>query len=189
MSERQSMPTQFSGRIFILGFAAVIAVVAVVGFFELRRASDRRFAISIHSLPESPHPDLVALSTPILVRIDKRSAGRSSQTALAMLFDGNGRPLSELQPLTVRKLEGGKRAEDVVFPGLTTLPGQRLLAAIVLRLPAEQVAAAPSGIAAVLQSLLPGHRSLPDVFGHILTFSRGLGGHAEMAQVEVRKKL
>jgi hypothetical protein len=172
------MPAQLSGRIFILGFAVVIAIVAVVGFLSLRRASDRRFAISIHSIPESPHADLLALNRPILVRIDKRSAGRSSQAAFAMLFDGSGRPLKELQALTVRQLEGGKRTEDVVFPALTTLPSQRLLADIVLRLPAEQVAAARSGIAVVLQSLPPGHRSLPDVFGHILTFSRDLGGHA-----------
>src|SRR5262245_8654169 len=116
------MATQLYGRYFIIGFAAVILIVAALGYFGLRRASDRRFATSIHSVPESAAADLVPLGNPIRVRIDKRSAGRSKLTAFAMLVDGNGRLIADLQPLEVRELETGKRSEEVVFSPLTALP-------------------------------------------------------------------
>ena len=124
------MAIQLQGRYFIPGFAAVILIVATLGFFMLRSGQDRRFAISIHSVPESSAPDLVSLEVPIRVRIDKRSAGRSPLQAFGMLLDGDGRLIAPLSPLTVRDLENGKRTEDVLFQPLTAMPGQRLLAAI-----------------------------------------------------------
>lgn len=185
------MAMQLSGRSFIFGFAAVIAVVAALGFMGLRNASDRRFAISIHSIPESAQPDLVPLGSPIKVRVDKRSAGRSKLTAFGMLLDGNGRQLADLQPLEVRTLENGKPGEDVVFPPLLAMPGQRLLAAIVLRLPPAEAEAALSRVRGVIEKSTQRKPtpSLPGVFGSILALCRELGGHAELTQVEVREKL
>jgi hypothetical protein len=185
------MATQLSGRPFIIGFATVIALVASIGFFTLRNAQDRRFAISIHSIPESAHADLVPLGSPLRVRIDKRSAGRSKLLAFAMLLDGDGRLLAEMSPLEVRTLPNGKPGEDTLFPPLEKLPGQRLLAAIVLRLPPAQVETAKQRVRGVIdKSLLRKPTpSLPGVFGSILTLSRELGGHAELTQVEVREKL
>jgi hypothetical protein len=199
-----------NGRKFFFGFAAVIFVVAVVGFVVLRQASSRRFAMSIHSVPESSQADIVTLGKPILVRIDKRSAGRSPLLAYALLLDGNGRPLKsdappgsvDLHELVVRELPGGKRTEEALFPPLTEVPGQRLLAAIVIRLPEGQLAAAkpqltavlyPEQAAAAAPPATSGKRSrrtgLPAVFSRVLVLSRDLGGHAELAQVEVREKL
>lgn len=185
------MAMQLSGRPFIIGFAVVIAVVATLGFLGLRNASDRRFAISIHSVPESTHADLVPLGSPIKVRIDKRSAGRSKLQAFAMLLDGNGRLLADLSPLQVGTLDSGKPTEDTVFPPIETMPGQRLLAAIVLRLPPGDVETARQRVHGVIEKSTQRkpHPSLPGVFGSILAVCRELGGHAELTQVEVREKL
>jgi len=191
------MPTQLSGRSFILGFAVVIAIIAAIGFVILRGASEGRFAISIHMIPESPHADLVSLGNPILVRIDKRSAGRSPLTAYAMLLDGNGRLLADLKPLSAHALPNGKRGEDAVFPPLETLPGQRLLAAIVIRISDDRLAEARTRITQILQppeQATAGKKpraqlSLPNVFSRVLVMSRELGGRAELAQVEVRERL
>lgn len=184
-----------SGRKFIFGFAAVIAVVALFGFFTLRKASDRRFAISIHMIPDSTHEGRISLHRPILVRIDKRSAGRSPFRAFALLFDGNGRPLpefgTEMRPLIIRELPTGKRTEEVDFPPLTTLPGQRLLAAVVVRLPESQIDVARTRLPDAIHLDLEQQTkdALPRVFGRILSLSRNLGGHAELTQAEVRDKL
>jgi hypothetical protein len=186
------MSNTLSGRQFLVGFTLVMGLVAIGGFFVLRQASSRRFAVSIHMVPESPLPDVVTLGRPIKVRIDKRSAGRSPLPAVAMLLDGNGRLLADLRPLAVRELPRGKRAEDVEFPPLTEVPGQRLTATIVLRLPPEQLPAARAYIAAVLRDTEanPGQGGqLPKVFERILLRCRELGGHAELAQIEVREKL
>lgn len=185
------MATQLSGRPFIIGFAVVIAAVAALGFWGLRNASDRRFAISIHSVPESTHADLVPLGSPIRVRIDKRSAGRSKLQAFGMLLDGNGRLLADMQPLEIRDLDNGKRSEEAIFSPLEAMPGQRLLAAIVLRLPPTQVDEARPRVRGVIEksNLKKPTPSLPGVFGSILALCRELGGHAELTQVEVREKL
>jgi hypothetical protein len=182
------MAIQIKGRYFIPAFAAVILTVAVLGFFFLRSGQDRRFAISIHSVPESARADQVPLDAPIVVRIDKRSAGRSPLSAFGMLLDGNGRPLAALSPLTVRELAHGKLTEEVAFPPLTALPGQRLLAAIVIRLPPGKIELGKERLQLVLDKSAKRQPvpSLPGVFGSILSLSRSLGGHAELTQVEVR---
>lgn len=174
-----------SGRMFVIGFAVVIACVAALGYFTLRNASKGRFAISVHMIPESPHADQVSLGNPIVVRIDKRSAGRSPLLAMAMLLEGNGRQLSDLRPLDVRQEGDRKKTEEVVFPPLTALPAQRLLAAIVIRSPASQLDVLRMELARIQHA----PSSLPQVFGEIFKASRKLGGHAELVQVEVRDKL
>ena len=75
------------GNIFFAIFATTIAIVAVIGFTTLRKAQHLRFAISIHTVPESPYHDLVPLGQPILLRIDKASAGRSPLKAFGYLLD------------------------------------------------------------------------------------------------------
>lgn len=185
------MAIQLSGRSFIIGFAVVIAAVGAFGFWGLRNASDRRFAISIHSVPESTHADLVPLGSPIKVRVDKRSAGRSKFQAFGMLLDGNGRLLADLLPLEVHTLENGKPGEDVLFPPIEAMPGQRLLAAIVVRLPPSEVETGKQRVHGVIEKSAQKkpNPSLPGVFGSILAACRELGGHAELTQVEVREKL
>lgn len=186
------MSSGLSGRWFLLGFTLVLATVAVIGYLVLRQASDRRFAVSIHMVPDSPLPDVVTLGHPIQVRIDKRSAGRSPLTAYAMLLDGDGRLLVDLQPLRIHEGRRGKPAEDVEFAPLTALPGQHLIAAVVLRLAPEQLSEARAFIAEVLRETSPAGQAsagLPKIFERILLRARALGGHAELVQIEVREKL
>jgi hypothetical protein len=176
------------GKSLILVFAALIAVVAVVGFFTLRRAQHLRFATSIHAVPESPYADLVPLGEPIKVRIDKASAGHSPLKALAMLLDGDGNQLAGLRPLSIYRLPSGKLTEEAEFSPLVAMPGQRLLAAAVLRLPEDT----PQVRARIDAALIAGQRrnkQLPAVFSNILAACKELGGHAELTQVEVREKL
>ena len=180
--------TGVRGQTIIIILSTAIAVVAVVGFLTLRKAQHLRFATSIHSVPESPYHDLVPLGQPIKVRIDKASAGHSPLKALALLLDGEGMKLAELRPLVTLTLPSGKLTEEAEFPPLTTLPGQRLLAAAVLRLP-EDSPAARARIAAAILAGQARHKQLPAVFSNILAASKELGGHAELTQVEVREKL
>ena len=180
--------TGVRGQTLILFLSASIAVVAVLGFLTLRKAQHLRFATSIHAVPESPYHDLVPLGQPIKVRIDKASAGRSPLKALAMLLDGDGNKIADLRPLTTLRLPTGKLTEEVVFPPLTSLPGQRLLAAAVLRLPEDS----PEARARIEAALVAGqrrHKKLPAVFSNLLAASKEAGGHAELTQVEVREKL
>ena len=180
--------TGMRGQTLILLLSTAIAVVAVVGFLTLRRAQHLRFATSIHAVPESPYHDLVPLGQPIKVRIDKASAGRSPLKALALLLDGDGNKVAELRPLQIATLPSGKLTEEAVFPPLTRLPGQRLLATAVLRLPVDS----PEARARIEAAIIAGqqrHKQLPAVFSNILAASKELGGHAELTQVEVREKL
>lgn len=176
------------GKTLILVLSTAIAIVAVVGFLTLRRAQHLRFATSIHAVPESPYHDLVPLGQPIKVRIDKASAGHSPLLAVALLLDGEGSKLADLQALSIYKLPSGKLAEEAVFPPLTRLPGQRLLAAAVIRLPVDSPAAR-ARIDAAVTAGQQRHQKLPAVFSNILAASKELGGHAELTQVEVREKL
>lgn len=183
--------TPLRGRNLILIFFTAIAVSAALGYFTLRKASYLRFAISIHMVPESPYRDLIELNRPVLVRIDKRSAGNSPLRAQAALLDGKGGLVAPLQPLVVKALPSGKRTEETVFPPLTTLPSQRLVATAVLRLPPP--AWDDAAVLARLQHALSlGGRpdsTLPRVFSNVLAVCRELGGHAELTQIEVREKL
>lgn len=176
------------GQTLIFLLSTAIAIVAVIGFLTLRRAQHLRFATSIHAVPESPYHDLVQLGQPIKVRIDKASAGRSPLKALAMLLDGDGNKLADLRPLVIYRLPSGKLTEEVEFPPLGSLPGQRLLAAAVIRLPADSPQSRERIEAAVVAGQQR-HKQLPAVFSNILAASKELGGHAELTQVEVREKL
>lgn len=181
------MSSGLSGRWFLLGFALILATVAAIGYVVLGQASDRRFAVSIHMVPESPLPDVVTLGHPIKVRIDKRSAGRSPLTAYALLLDGDGRLLADFQPLRVHEGPRGKPAEDVEFAPLTALPGQHLVAAVVLRLQPDQLSEVRAYISELLRT--NAGSGLPKIFERILFHARSLGGHAELVQIEVREKL
>ena len=176
------------GQTIIAILSTAIAVVAVVGFLTLRKAQHLRFATSIHAVPESPYRDLLPLGQPIKVRIDKASAGRSPLKALGLLLDGEGMRLSELRPLITYRLPSGKLTEEAEFPPLVSMPGQRLLAAVVLRLP-EDSPAARGRIETALVAGQQRKKKLPAVFSNILAASKELGGHAELTQVEVREKL
>ncbi len=180
--------TGVRGRTLILILSTSIALVAVVGFMTLQKAQHLRFATSIHAVPESPYRDLVPLGQPIKVRIDKASAGHSPLKALGLLLDGEGARLSELRPLNVSTLPSGKLTEEVEFPPLVTMPGQHLLAAVVLRLP-EDTAAARARIETAILAGQQRNKKLPAVFSNILAASKELGGHAELTQVEAREKL
>lgn len=182
------MGTKIRGHVFMAGFAAAIAVVAVFGFLMLQKAAHLRFAISIHAVPESPYKDLVPLGRPILVRVDKASAGRSPLKAVAVLLDGDGRTIAGIRPLVVGALPSGKPTESVEFPPLSELPGQRLLAAAVIRLPADTPEAREQ-VEHALQTGVEKKPSLPRVFSHVLEVVKRMGGHAELTQVEVRQKL
>jgi hypothetical protein len=182
-----------SGRRFLIGFTLVIATVAALGVYVLGQAKDRRFAISVHMVPESPIPDVVTLGKPITVRIEKRTAGRSSMVGQAMLLDGDAGLVADLKPLRLRVLPNGKRIEEATFPAQSALPAQHLIAAVVLRMPESQLGVAQRQITEILKSLAneparPGD-AVRQIFGRILTASRALGGHAELKQVEVREKL
>lgn len=181
----------------MFGFAGVIVCVAIFGFLTLRHASERRFAISIHTIPEAQHADIIDLDKPLVIRIDKRSAGRSPLMAYAMLLDGEGHQISptsdgdglNIVPLTAHDLGGGKRKEDVELPALAKMPSQRLLAAIVMRLPDEKLQVARPRIVDALGRPGPkGKSSLANIFSRILYICRELGGHAELTQVEVRDR-
>lgn len=174
------------GRLFIFAFALVIAAVAAFGFHTLRQASDRRFAISIRAEPEASAPDIIPLGRPILVRIEKRTAGRSSQVAVAMLLDGDGRPLTELVPLSLRTLPNGKPVEEATFPPLSSIPNQRLVAGVVVRMPPDQLPTARQAIADVLRTVQARDGHLREAFGNLLPVCRRLGGHAEFVQAQVR---
>lgn len=63
------------GNIFFAIFATTIAIVAVIGFTTLRKAQHLRFAISIHTVPESPYHDLVPLGQPILLASTRPARG------------------------------------------------------------------------------------------------------------------
>jgi hypothetical protein len=180
--------TSVRGPTLIFVFSIAIAVVAVVGFRTLRNAQHLRFATSIHAVPESPYHDLVPLGQPIKVRIDMASAGHSPLKAMAMLLDGDGNRIADLRPLSTYQLPTGKLTEEAEFPPLTALPGQRLLAAAVLRLPEDSPAARARIEAAVIAGQNR-HKKLPAVFSNILAACKELGGHAELTQVEVRVKL
>ncbi|MFO0577934.1 MAG: hypothetical protein U1A78_28325 [Polyangia bacterium] len=182
------MKKPIRGQLLFALFALAVAVFAAFSYTALRRAQHLRFAISIHAVPESPYKELVPLNVPIQVRIDKRTAGHSPLIALAMLLDGNGVKLRELQPMAVRTLPSGKLTEEATFEPLTALPGQGLLAGVVVRLPADT----PELRARIESALTSGQAkkpSLPRVFSHMLATSRELGGHAELTQVMVREKL
>jgi hypothetical protein len=184
---------QLAGRNFLIGFTIVIATVATLGVLVLGRAKDRRFAISVHMIPESPIPDVVTIGRPITVRIEKRTAGRSPLVGQAMLLDGNAGLVADLLPLRRRVLPNGKQIEEAAFAPQLTLPAQHLLAAVVVRMPAEQVEAAHLRIAAILQVVQGAPPATGDAirqsFGKILAACRELGGQAELKQVEVREKL
>jgi hypothetical protein len=180
--------TGMRGQTLILLLSSAIAVVAVVGFLTLQKAQHLRFAVSIHAVPESPYHDLVPLGQPIRVRIDKASAGHSPLKALALLLDGDGNKVAELRTLRTYQLPTGKLTEEAEFPPLERLPGQRLLATAVLRLP-EDSPAARARIEAAILAGQQRHKMLPAVFSNILAASKELGGHAELTQVEVREKL
>lgn len=176
------------GNIFFAIFATTIAIVAVIGFTTLRKAQHLRFAISIHTVPESPYHDLVPLGQPILLRIDKASAGRSPLKAFGYLLDGNGAKLTDAKPLLRKTLPSGRLTEEAEFPALTALPGQRLLAATVVRLP-QDTPEARLQLESAMQAGLRKKASLPSAFSNLLAAAKQLGGHAELTQVEVRTKL
>lgn len=182
------MKKPIRGQVLFALFALAVAVFAAFSYTALRRAQHLRFAISIHSVPESPYKELVPLGAPIQVRIDKRTAGRSPLVGLAMLLDGDGQTLQPLTPMVLRTLPSGKRVEEATFQPLTKLPGQRLLAGVVVRLPADTPELRGS-VEAALASGQAQKASLPRTFSHLLATVRGLGGHAELTQVEVREKL
>lgn len=173
------------GRIFIFAFALVIALVAAVGFRTLKQAQDRRFAVSLRAQPEGAAPDEIPLTSQLVVRIEKRTAGRSDQAAWALLLDGRGRLLADLQPLAPKTLDNGKRVEETVFPPLGQVPAQRIVAAVVLRTPPEQEAAARSAITQILQAVEQRNGQLREAFGNLLPTIRRLGGHAELVQGQV----
>jgi hypothetical protein len=175
------------GRIFIFAFALVIALVAVIGFRTLRQAQDRRFAVSLRAQPEGAAPDEIPLSSQIVVRIEKRTAGRSEQTAWALLLDGGGRLLAEPQPLVARTLDNGKRVEETTFPPLGKVPAQRIVAAVVLRTPPEKEAAVRTAITQILSAVEQRNGQLREAFGNLLPTVRRLGGHAELVQGQVPK--
>lgn len=181
------------GQIMFGLFALAIAVFASFSYVALRRASHLRFAISIHAVPESPYKELLPLNVPIQVRIDKRTAGHSPLAAMAMLLDGEGNKLQDLRKMEVRTLPSGKLTEEATFEPLTALPRTPLLAAVVVRLPADT----PELRAQINDALTAGQArkdkgartALPRAFSHVLAKSRELGGHAELTQVELREKL
>ena len=182
------------GRIFIFGFAMVIALVAAVGFRTLRLAQDRHFAVSLRAQPEGAAPDELPLTSQLVVRIEKRTAGRSEQAAWAFLLDGNGHLLADLQPLSAKTLENGKTVEETVFaplssqPSTAPSPGQRLVAAVVLRIPPDQESALRTTIAQVLKTVEQRNGQLREAFGNLLPSIRRLGGHAELVQGHVPNK-
>lgn len=173
------------GRLFIFGFALVIALVAAVGFRTLKQAQDRRFAASLHAVPPGGAPDEVPLASQIVVRIEKRTAGRSDQTAVALLLDGNGRLLADLQPLSTKTLERGQRVEETIFAPLASVPAQRIVAAVILRVPPEQEADVRAAIRQILQAVEQRNGQLREAFGNLLPTVRRLGGHAELVQGHV----
>nr|HPH26904.1 hypothetical protein [Pseudomonadota bacterium] len=71
---------------------------------------------------------------------------------------------------------------------LTALPGQRLLAATVVRLP-QDTPEARLQLESAMQAGLRKKASLPSAFSNLLAAAKQLGGHAELTQVEVRTKL
>lgn len=173
------------GRLFILGFALVIACVAALGFRSLRQAQDRRFAISLRAEPAAQAPDELPLGRSLVVRIEKRTAGRSPQPAWALLLDGSGSPLAELQPLQPRQLDNGKTVEETTFAPLQTAPAGRIVAAVVVRMPREQEATMRATITGVLSAVRERHGQLREAFGNLLPTIRRLGGHAELVQGQV----
>jgi hypothetical protein len=187
------MKKPIRGQLLFALFALAVAAFASFSYVALRRASHLRFAISIHSVPESPYKEFLPLRAPIQVRIDKRSAGRSKLASLAMLLDGEGNKLQDLRPMAVRTLPNGKLTEEANFDPVETMPRTPLLAAVVVRLPADTPelrerinAALSSGQARRDQAA---RTALPRAFSHILATARELGGHAELTQVELKEKL
>ena len=175
------------GRLFIFGFALVIALVAAVGFRTLKQAQDRRFAVSLRALPAASAPDEIPITSQIVVRIEKRTAGRSDQTAWALLLDGSGRLLAELQPLSAKTLDNGKRVEETTFPPLGRVPAQRIVAAIVVRMPPENEAQIRAALSQILHAVEQRNGQLREAFGNLLPTVRRLGGHAELVQGQVPK--
>lgn len=173
------------GRLFILGFALVILCVAALGFRSLKQAQDRRFAVSLRAEPAAAAPDELPLGRALQVRIEKRTAGRSPQGAWALLLDGSGSLLADLQPLSPRTLENGKTVEETVFPALQTAPAGRIVAAVVVRMPKEQEPAMRLAISQILGAVRERHGQLREAFGNLLPTIRRLGGHAELVQGQV----
>lgn len=173
------------GRLFILGFALVIACVAAIGFRTLRQAQDRRFAVSLRAEPAANAPDELPLGRSLVVRIEKRTAGRSPQGAWAFLLDGSGGLLADLQPLVPRTLENGKTVEETMFPPLTSPPAGRQIAAVVVRMPKEQEPAMREHISQILTAVRTRRGQLREAFGNLLPTMRRLGGHAELVQGQV----
>jgi len=166
-------------RIMGLFFLLLIGV-SVVSYLMLRHTARLRFAVAIHALPEAPDGRLPA-DRPFVVRIEKASAGRSPYRAAALLLGGDGRPLSPPRLLTVHPGPGGRPMEEAAFPPLGQVPPQRLIGAVVMRLPDPTPAALDRVVRAAGEGG-PMHM----VFSRIQTTCQDLGGFAEIVMSEVR---
>jgi hypothetical protein len=105
--------------------------------------------------------------------------------AWALLLDGSGGLIAELQPLQPRTLDNGKTVEETIFPAQTSLPAGRIIAAVVVRIPKEQEPAMRAAITQILTAVRERRGQLREAFGNLLPTMRRLGGHAELVQGQV----
>ena len=179
-----------SGKKLLGIFALIVAVIGVSSFVYLKRASRLRFAVGVHPIPDEGQRRL-PLDLPFVVQIEKRTAGRTKLQAVSLLLDGNGQRLWPPQPLKIDHEPDGKMAETATYPplqeilragGITRLPPQGLVGAIVLRLPSLT----PEVLAKVDQAVGRGG-PLHLVYGRIQRLCSSLDGNAEMVSKEIRQ--
>ncbi len=184
------------GHTLILGMFAVVAVIAVSGYNALRSASRMRFAIGVYAEPRPgiTEPGLIAASSaetegvirlplyhPILVRIEKSTAGRSSLQAVALLLTQEGELLFPPQVLLVGKDVQGQPTEQTRFPPLSQTPSQSLLSVVVVRV----LLASPATVKRITDAVAGGG-PVHLTYSRLLSAARSLSGHAEMVTTEIR---
>lgn len=165
------------GRSVIISVFLAIFIVGALGFIVVRSVQSYRFAVAMYAVPPTPSRKLAA-DRPILVRIEKRSAGRAP--AVAFLLGADGRLVHPMLPLSTRADSDGKPVQEVQFPPLGRVPAGGYVAAVVMRLPAFTPEAMDEIRAAIGQGGI-----MYRVYGRISAACARHGGHAEMVNAEV----
>lgn len=171
------MIAKVRGPRLVLSFALLVALVGGVSFYSMKTSSRLRFAVGIHAIPEAEGRRL-PLDRPLLVQIERGTAGRSSLQALALVVDQNSRLLYPPTPLAVSKGPEGALREAAELPPLRTAPQRGLVSVIVMRLPKD--AADPMRVQEALGKGGPLHLS----YARLQRFAARHHGAAEMISTE-----
>lgn len=183
-------------RLLLLTFLFLIGASTAI-YWAMNQTGDGRFAIGLY--PEGPPPPkgefltrregkALPLDRPLVLRIERGTAGRSPLRAVGVLLDGDGGLLGAPRALRLGTGADGKRTEEAPFPALGRVPTQGAVAAAVVRLPAATDEELNQRLVAVVQAA-QGGGGLTATMDRLVALGQRLGGHTEVqvAQTETSR--